>query len=106
MISITLPRNDESASQPSSSFSVSSEFASAYATEPQQLSEDKKSRKKEQINSASARFRKKKKLENEIALTEERDLSNIHAELLNTYSDVQRQIKDVKRLLRDLYKWM
>ncbi|CAG9762347.1 unnamed protein product [Ceutorhynchus assimilis] len=66
--------------------------------------DDKKNRKKEQNKNAATRYRLKKKAEVEIILTEEKGLLDIHGELSNQITDLQREIKYLKGLMRDLFK--
>lgn len=67
-------------------------------------SDDKKFRKKEQNKNAATRYRKKKKAECEVVLSEERQLQDINDDLQTKCADVQREIKYLKSLMRDLYR--
>lgn len=66
--------------------------------------DDKKSRKKEQNKNAATRYRQKKKQEIEEILGEEKGLLDLHDDLDDKVTDLQREIKYLKGLMRDLFK--
>lgn len=66
--------------------------------------EDRKIRKKEQNKNAATRYRQKKKLEMELVLTEEQQLTKQNDELKCKLEKCEREEKYLKSLIREFYR--
>ncbi|XP_067621906.1 cyclic AMP-dependent transcription factor ATF-4 [Eurosta solidaginis] len=66
--------------------------------------EDRKIRKKEQNKNAATRYRQKKKIEMEIVLNEEQQLTQRNEELKRVLAERQREAKYLKTLIKEFYK--